>query len=41
MEWDNLQLETLALKKQVQDIISEINIPNLKINEFARIKIGE
>ena len=28
-------------KKQVQDIISEINIPNLKINEFARIKIGE
>ena len=28
-------------KKKVQDIISEINIPNLKINEFARIKIGE
>ena len=28
-------------KKKVKDIISEINIPNLKINEFARIKIGE
>ena len=28
-------------KKKVQDIISDINIPNLKINEFARIKIGE
>tara|TARA_B100001027_G_C16239617_1_gene318710 strand:- start:122 stop:973 length:852 start_codon:yes stop_codon:yes gene_type:complete len=28
-------------KKKVQDIISEINIPNLKIKEFVRIKIGE
>ena len=28
-------------KKKVQDIISEINVPNLKINEFVRIKIGE
>ena len=28
-------------KKKVEDIISDINIPNLKINEFARIKIGE
>ena len=28
-------------KKKVKDIISEINIPNLKIKEFTRIKIGE
>tara|TARA_Y100001958_G_C21168831_1_gene501040 strand:- start:274 stop:1125 length:852 start_codon:yes stop_codon:yes gene_type:complete len=28
-------------KKKVRDIISEINIPNLKIKEFTRIKIGE
>ena len=28
-------------KKKVQDIISDISIPNLKICEFARIKIGE
>ena len=28
-------------KKKVEDIISEINIPNLEIMEFARIKIGE
>ena len=28
-------------KKKVKDIISDINIKNLKINEFARIKIGE
>ena len=28
-------------KKKVKDIISEINIPNLKIREFTRIKIGE
>ena len=28
-------------KKKVKDIISEINVPNLKINEFVRIKIGE
>ena len=28
-------------KKKVRDIISEINIPNLKIKEFIRIKIGE
>ncbi len=28
-------------KKKVQDIISDINIPKLKISEFARIKIGE
>ncbi len=27
--------------KKVKDIISEINIPNLKIKEFTRIKIGE
>ena len=28
-------------KKKVEDIISEINIPNLEIMEFAIIKIGE
>src|SRR5210317_1068957 len=28
-------------KKKVQDIIKELNIPNLKINNFLRIKIGE
>ena len=28
-------------KKKVEDIISEINIPNLEIMKFARIKIGE
>tara|TARA_B100000886_G_C20374906_1_gene471333 strand:+ start:264 stop:1115 length:852 start_codon:yes stop_codon:yes gene_type:complete len=28
-------------KKRVKDIISEINIPSLKIKEFIRIKIGE
>ena len=28
-------------KKKVKDIISEINIPNLKIKEFIRFKIGE
>ena len=28
-------------KKKVKDILSEINIPNLKIKQFTRIKIGE
>ncbi|MDA9973069.1 translation elongation factor Ts [Candidatus Pelagibacter ubique] len=28
-------------KKKVQDIIKELNIPDLKINNFLRIKIGE
>ena len=28
-------------KKKVKDILSEINIPDLRIKEFARIKIGE
>ena len=28
-------------KKKVKDILNEINIPNLKIREFKRIKIGE
>ncbi len=28
-------------KKKVKDIISEIDLPDLKIKEFARIKIGE
>jgi len=28
-------------KKKVQDILKELNIPNLKINDFFRIKIGE
>ena len=26
---------------EVKDILTEINIPNLKIKEFTRIKIGE
>ena len=28
-------------KKKVKDVLTEINIPNLKIKEFSRIKIGE
>ena len=28
-------------KKKVQDVVKELNIPNLKINDFYRIKIGE
>ena len=28
-------------KKKVKDIVAEINIPNLKITEFTRVKIGE
>ena len=28
-------------KKKVQDILNELNIPDLKINDFYRIKIGE
>ena len=28
-------------KKKVKDILNELNIPNLKIIEFVRIKIGE
>ena len=28
-------------KKKIKDIINEINIPNLKIKEFIRIKIGD
>ena len=28
-------------KKKVQDIIKELSIPDLKIKEFYRIKIGE
>ncbi len=28
-------------KKKVKDILSEMNIPSLKIKEFTRIKIGE
>ena len=28
-------------KKKVKDIIADMNIPNLIIKEFARIKVGE
>ena len=28
-------------KKKVKDILSEINISDLKIKEFVRLKIGE
>ena len=28
-------------KKKVQDIVKELNIPDLKIKEFVRFKIGE
>ena len=27
--------------KKVKDILTEINIPSLKIKEFVRMKIGE
>ncbi len=35
------QFWVMEPKKKVKDILSEINIPNLKIKEFIRIKIGE
>ena len=35
------QFWVMEPKKKVKDILSEINIPNLKIKEFVRIKIGE
>ena len=28
-------------KKKVKDILTEINVSNLEIQEFARFKIGE
>ena len=28
-------------KKKVKDVLSEINVPGLKISEFIRIKIGD
>ena len=28
-------------KKKVQEILTELNVPNLKIKEFIRIKIGD
>ena len=28
-------------KKKVKDIVKELNITNLKINDFFRLKIGE
>ena len=28
-------------KKKVKDVLKELNITNLKINKFVRIKIGE
>ena len=28
-------------KKKVQDVLKDLNIPDLKINDFYRIKIGE
>ena len=28
-------------KKKVQDVVKDLNISNLKINDFYRIKIGE
>ena len=28
-------------KKKVKEVLQELNIENLKINEFYRIKIGE
>ena len=28
-------------KKKVQDIIKELSIPDLRIKEFVRLKIGE
>ena len=28
-------------KKKVQDVVKELNIPDLKIKDFFRIKIGE
>ena len=35
------QAWVMEQKKKVQDIIKELNIPDLKINNFLRIKIGE
>ena len=28
-------------KKKVKDVMTELNIENLKIEEFSRIKVGE
>ena len=30
-----------VFKKKVKDIVKELNITNLKINDFFRLKIGE
>ena len=35
------QLWVMDTKKKVQNIIHELNIPDLKIKDFYRIKIGE
>ena len=35
------QAWVMETKKKVQDIIKELNIPDLKINDFFRVKIGE
>ena len=35
------QAWVMETKKKVQDIVKELNIPDLKINDFFRIKIGE
>ena len=42
-EENSLMLQNWVMepKKKVRDILSEINIPSLKIKEFVRIKIGE
>ena len=35
------QAWVMELKKKVKDIVKELNITNLKINDFFRLKIGE
>ena len=35
------QVWVMEPKKKVQDVVKELNIPDLKINDFFRIKIGE
>ena len=35
------QVWVMDTKKKVRDILEETNLPNLKIREFVRIKIGE
>ena len=40
-EENSLMTQDWVMAKKVKDVLSEINIPGLKIKEFTRLKIGE